>query len=140
MANPSPFSLNPEPQFATTEYAPKLGSQTRTGCKALINGPYCRINGDLKCTKISRRELPTDSHARFVRGILFGKAARALGTSLVTQAIDGVKVGGHVCRIIAEEQAHADGDHETNGHPQIRQRCGNRRDESPHQCGYAGAD
>src|ERR1700720_2511852 len=64
----------------------------------------------------------------------------AFGSSLVPQAIDGVEVGGHVCRIIAEEHAHADGDHETNGHPQIRQRCGNRRDESPHQCGYAGAD
>ena len=73
-------------------------------------------------------------------GALIITLTEALGTSLVAQAIDGVEVGGHVCRIIAEEQAHADGDHETNGHPQIRQRCGNRRDESPHQCGYAGAD
>jgi hypothetical protein len=57
---------------------------------------------------------------------------------LVPQAIDGVEVGRQACGIIAEEQAHTNGDRETNRHPQIRQSCGNRRHESVHQCGYSG--
>ena len=64
----------------------------------------------------------------------------ALGFSFVAQAIDGIEVGRHFCRIIAEEQAHADGDRETNRHPQIRNSCGNRRHECAHQCGYDGPD
>src|SRR3984893_871422 len=105
-------------------------------------GP-CRISGKHYATL---QELPAHQHTaaanaeKTYTGPLIMTLREALGFSLVAQAIDGVEVSGHVCRIIAEEQAHADGDHETNGHPQIRQRCGNRRDESPHQCGYAGAD
>ena len=48
-----------------------------------------------------------------------------LGPLLVAQAIDGVKVCRHGCRVIAEEQAHADGDRKTDRHPDIRQRCRN---------------
>jgi hypothetical protein len=94
MPNPSPFSPNPEPQFATAEYAPKDGSQTCTSCEALINGPYYRVNGALKCatcTEISRRELPTDSHARFVRGILFGIGGALLG--LIIYSTFGIVTG-----------------------------------------------
>ena len=57
---------------------------------------------------------------------------------LVAQAIDGVEVGRQACGIIAEEQAHTNGDRKTNRYPQIRQRRGNRRHESAHQCGYSG--
>lgn len=38
----------------------------------------------------------------------------ALGFLLVPQAIDGVEVGRQACGIIAEEQAHTNGDDETN--------------------------
>src|SRR5271154_1099817 len=58
----------------------------------------------------------------------------------VTEAIDGVEVGCHSCRIIAEEQPHADGDREANRHPQIRNRCGNGRHQRTHQRGYDGPD
>ena len=56
--------------------------------------------------------------------------------SFVAQAIDRIEVGRHSCGIVAEEQAHSDGDRETNRYPQIRNSCGNRRHECADQCGY----
>jgi hypothetical protein len=90
----SPLSSSPDPQFATAEYAPKTGAQSCATCHALINGPYYRVNGELKCptcTEIARRELPGDSHARFVRGLLFGIGGAILG--LVIYSTFGIVTG-----------------------------------------------
>src|SRR6266481_4346668 len=60
--------------------------------------------------------------------------------SFVSQANDGVEIGREVRGIVAEEQSHADGNHEPDRNPKVRQRGGNRRYESAHQCGYARPD
>jgi hypothetical protein len=94
MPDPSPLSLNPDPQFATAEYVAKPGAQTCTGCQTLLNGPYYRVDGVLKCAtcaEITRRELPTDSHSRFVRGLLFGVGGAILG--LIIYATFGIVTG-----------------------------------------------
>jgi hypothetical protein len=94
MPDPSPLSLNPDPQFATAEYVAKPAAQSCASCHTLINGPYYRVNGELKCatcTEIARRELPTDSHARFVRGLLFGIGGAILG--LLIYSIFGIVTG-----------------------------------------------
>jgi hypothetical protein len=94
MPDSSPLSLNPDPQFATAEYVAKPDAQTCTGCRGLINGPYYRVDGALKCatcTEIARRQLPTDSHARFMRGLLFGIGGAILG--LIVYSTFGIVTG-----------------------------------------------
>jgi predicted lipid-binding transport protein (Tim44 family) len=94
MPDPGPFPLAPDPQFNTAEYVVKPDAQTCTSCKGLINGPYYRVDGALKCAtcaEIARREVPTDSHARFVRGLLFGIGGALLG--LIMYATFGIVTG-----------------------------------------------
>jgi hypothetical protein len=52
---------------------------------------------------------------------------------LVAQAIDRIEVGCEVCGIVAEENADADGDGETDGDPEIGERGRDRRNESANQ-------
>jgi hypothetical protein len=83
------------PQFATAEY----GGKSPPPCKACgqpLNGEYYQVNGVQvcpPCTAKLKAQFPGDSHAAFVRGLLFGSAgaiaglilyvAFALGTGLV---------------------------------------------------------
>lgn len=83
------------PQFTTAEY----GGKTAPPCKACsqpLNGQYYQVNGVQVCPPCTAKlqgQLPSDSHATFVRGLLFGIAgaiaglilyvAFALGTGLV---------------------------------------------------------
>jgi uncharacterized membrane protein len=71
---------NPTPQFATAEYA---GSgEVCKSCKQAISGSYYRINGSLacdRCTTQLQTQLPKDSHAAFVRALMFGIGAAILG-------------------------------------------------------------
>jgi hypothetical protein len=71
---------NPTPQFATAEYA---GSgDVCKSCNKPISGTYYRINGSLACehcTTQLQTQLPKDSHAAFVRAILFGIGASIVG-------------------------------------------------------------
>ncbi len=83
---------------------------------------------------------PIETTALITRGISSDLRAATSGCLLVPQTIDRVEVGRDACRIIAEKQAHADRDRETNRDPEIRQRCGNRREKRAHQRGYGGAD
>jgi hypothetical protein len=71
---------NPTPQFATAEYA---GSgEVCKSCKQALTGAYYRINGSLaceRCTTQLQSQLPKDSHAAFVRALMFGIGAAILG-------------------------------------------------------------
>jgi hypothetical protein len=71
---------NPTPQFATAEYA---GSgEACKSCNQAISGTYYRINGSLaceRCTTQLQTQLPKDSHAAFVRALMFGFGAAILG-------------------------------------------------------------
>lgn len=87
---------NPTPQFATAEYA---GSgDVCKSCNQAISGAYYRINGSLacdRCTTQLQTQLPKDSHAVFVRALMFGIGAAILGLigyaafSIVT----GIQIG-----------------------------------------------
>ena len=87
---------NPTPQFATAEYA---GSgDVCKSCNQALSGTYYRINGSLvceRCTVQLQTQLPKDSHAAFVRALMFGIGAAILG--LIGYAafgiISGIRIG-----------------------------------------------
>jgi hypothetical protein len=69
------------PQFTTAEYAQPRGDQC-AACKQPLTAQYYRVNGKMacpSCTERLQRTLPQDSHAAYVRGILFGVGAAILG-------------------------------------------------------------
>ena len=73
------------PQFATAEYAPNSPAMACAACKRPINGPYFKINGAqacASCTNKIRAQIPPDTHAAFVRALLFGIAGAVLGFAL----------------------------------------------------------
>lgn len=73
---------NGVPQFATAEYAAKSGEVACKSCGRGISGAYYRVNGVLTCASCAERikaQLPQDSHAAFMRGILFGAGGAVLG-------------------------------------------------------------
>jgi hypothetical protein len=76
---------NGVPQFATAEYAPNNPVLTCAACKQPIAGSYYQINGLPTCpgcaTKIQANN-PPDSHAAFVRALVFGIGGAVLGFAL----------------------------------------------------------
>ena len=87
---------NPVPQFATAEYATK--GDTCNSCKQPITGAYYRINGVVtceRCTNQLQSQIPKDSHAAFVRAVLFGIGAAILGLILYAAfgIITGIAIG-----------------------------------------------
>jgi hypothetical protein len=72
--------ISPTPQFGTAEYASSDGSCK--SCKRAIGENYYRINGMLACQSCAeqvREQVPKDSHAAFVRSIIFGFGAAIAG-------------------------------------------------------------
>src|SRR5579871_6846685 len=75
----------PTPQFDTAEYANVPGTECCEFCKQTLAGNYYRVNGHLACASCTdqvRRGVPNDSHAAFVRALLFGIPAAILGLIL----------------------------------------------------------
>lgn len=73
------------PQFATAEYSPNNQSMRCTVCRQAIGGPYFQIRGApvcAACTEKVRAQIPRDSHAAFVRALLFGIAGAIIGFAL----------------------------------------------------------
>ena len=73
------------PQFATAEYSGKAGEATCKACGKGIGDPYYQINGAKVCSNCAQtiqNQIPKDSHAAFVRGILFGVGGAILGLGL----------------------------------------------------------
>jgi predicted lipid-binding transport protein (Tim44 family) len=95
MSDLTPLNPKLSPQFATAEYAAKTsGGETCTTCKTPITGRYYRINGALTCetcAEISRRQMPTDSHSAFARGMIFGIGGAILG--LIIYSTFGIVTG-----------------------------------------------
>lgn len=76
---------NGVPQFATAEYAPDKPALTCAACKRPISGSYYQINGlpaCAECTSKIQAKNPPDSHAAFVRALLFGIAGAVVGFAL----------------------------------------------------------
>lgn len=63
------------PQFSTAEYSNQPSADTCKVCQQPITGMFYRANYAMVCGSCAdrvKREIPQDSHARFVRGLLFG--------------------------------------------------------------------
>jgi len=86
----------PTPQFGIAEYA--LTGETCKSCKQPISGNYYRINGLLACESCVRQvqqQMPKDTHAAYVRAVLFGIGAAILGFVLFAGfvIITGISMG-----------------------------------------------
>jgi hypothetical protein len=76
---------NPSPQFGTAEYVGSSGNDHCQFCHQPVAGTYYRINDAMSCPGCAekmRGELAKDTHAAFVRGILFGIGAAIVGMIL----------------------------------------------------------
>ena len=73
------------PQFATAEYATNSPAGNCPVCKKKIGGAYFKIRGApvcADCTEKIRAQIPRDSHAAFVRALLFGIGGAVIGFAL----------------------------------------------------------
>jgi len=73
---------NPTPQFGTAEYIGTPGNDHCQFCHQPIAGAYYRANGAMSCAGCAEKmggELAKDSHAAFVRGLLFGIGGAMIG-------------------------------------------------------------
>jgi uncharacterized protein (DUF983 family) len=73
------------PQFATAEFSPNTPTMTCAACKRPITGPYFQINGAqacAECTNQIRAQIPKDSHAAFIRALVFGIGGAVVGFAL----------------------------------------------------------
>jgi hypothetical protein len=76
---------NPTPQFGTAEYLGSPGRDHCHFCQQPIAGTYYRLNGAMACRGCAEKaqsELPKDSHANYVRGLLYGVGAAIAGLIL----------------------------------------------------------
>ena len=73
------------PQFATAEFAPNAAAIACAVCQRPISGPYFQINGAQACAECARKvqeQTPKDSHAAFVRALMFGIGGALAGFAL----------------------------------------------------------
>jgi hypothetical protein len=89
---------NPTPQFGTAEYLGSPGNDHCQFCHQPIAGSYYRVNDAMACSSCAeqmRGELAKDTHAAFVRGILFGVGAAIVGLALYATfaIVTGIVIG-----------------------------------------------
>jgi hypothetical protein len=89
---------NPSPQFGTAEYLGKQGNDHCQFCHQSIAGNYYRINNAIACGGCAeklRGALATDTHAAYVRALLYGIAAAIAGMILyaVFEIATGLIIG-----------------------------------------------
>ncbi len=84
------------PQFGTAEYKGAAGGETCRACKQTIEGEYYRVNGVQACACAAcvgkvKEQMPKDTHAAFVRGMLFGVGGAIVG--LIVYSVFGIVTG-----------------------------------------------
>lgn len=82
------------PQFGTAEYKGATGGETCRACKQTITGEYYRVNGVQACAACVgkvKEQMPKDTHAAFVRGMLFGVGGAIAG--LIVYSLFGIITG-----------------------------------------------
>lgn len=89
---------NPSPQFGTAEYLGTPGNDHCQFCHQPVAGNYYRINKAMACggcAEKMRGGLATDSHAAFVRALLYGIGAAIVGMILyaVFEIATGLIIG-----------------------------------------------
>lgn len=73
------------PQFTTADYTPGKPAMNCAACKQPIGGAYFKIKGApvcADCTERIRAQIPRDSHAAFVRAVIFGIGGALVGFAL----------------------------------------------------------
>jgi hypothetical protein len=73
------------PQFNTAEYAGQPGTDRCDYCQRTIGARYYRVNNRMACpacTEQAALAVPQESHAAFVRALLFGAGAAIAGLAL----------------------------------------------------------
>src|SRR5438046_9406908 len=90
--------MSSTPQFGTAEYASSSGTDRCKSCQQPLSGAYFRINGLLACESCTRKlqaQTPKDTHAIYVRGILFGVGGAVAGLILYSAfgIITGIEIG-----------------------------------------------
>jgi hypothetical protein len=96
-AMPDSFS-NPSPQFGTAEYLGKSGNDHCQFCHQPIAGNYYRVNNAMACggcAENMRGALATDTHAAYMRALLYGIGAAIGGMILyaVFEIATGLIIG-----------------------------------------------
>jgi hypothetical protein len=89
---------NPTPQFGTAEYVGSPGADHCQFCHQPIAGNYYRANNAMACPGCAekmRGELAKDTHAAYVRALLFGIGAAILGMILYATfaIVTGIVIG-----------------------------------------------
>ena len=80
----APFN-NPSPQFGTAEYNRPGGNDHCQFCHQPVSATYYRVNEALACSDCAekaRAELSKDTHAAYMRALLFGVGAAIAGMIL----------------------------------------------------------
>jgi membrane-associated phospholipid phosphatase len=86
--------MSSTPQFGTAEYKSASGPDRCKSCQQELSGAYFRIDGLLACEKCTRQlqaQTPKDTHAAYVRGILFGVGGAIVG--LILYSAFGIATG-----------------------------------------------
>jgi hypothetical protein len=82
------------PQFGTAEYKSVQGGEVCKACNQTITGEYYRVNGVQACAgcvEKVKQQMPKDTHAAFVRGMLFGVGGALAG--LIVYSAFGIITG-----------------------------------------------
>lgn len=82
------------PQFGTAEYKGTASGEICKACNRTITGEYYRVNGAqacAACVEKVKQQMPKDTHAAFVRGILFGVGGAIAG--LIVYSLFGIITG-----------------------------------------------
>jgi hypothetical protein len=84
----------PTPQFETAEFQGQPGKDACFVCHQSISGTYYRVNNRMACGACAERlknSIPKDSHAAFMRAIVFGIGAAIAG--LILYSVVGIVTG-----------------------------------------------
>ena len=89
---------NTTPQFGTAEYLGSPGADRCHFCQQPISGSYYRLQGAMACRSCAEKaqsELPRDSHADYMRALLFGIGAAIAGLILYAtfEIMTGIIIG-----------------------------------------------
>ena len=82
---PDPNLPKATPQFSTAEYSGTAGGDRCAACTQPITTRYYRVNNKMACEgciQQLKQQLPQDSHAAYVRGLIFGLGAAIVGMIL----------------------------------------------------------
>jgi hypothetical protein len=94
----SSLGSSPPPQFGKAEYLGESGRDRCSACGQPVGNWYFRVHGAMACTpcaQAAKNAVPRDTHAAYVRALLFGAGGAVLGLILYSAfgVITGLIIG-----------------------------------------------